>query len=287
MKKNLKLIVIALLTVVLAVAAGCTPKNAVAKVNGQSITKEQFEQRKKEMWILYGIRIEGMEQENQLLDDAIDELVLVQAAEQEKIVLDEERKKELVSGVKEYLTTQRFKSEEELNNELQAEGLAMADLEATLSKQVKIESLYQSKIKDVTLTEEDKKYYNEQIRARHILVETEQEAQQLLEKVKAGEDFAGLAKQYSKDPGSAEEGGELGFFGRGMMLESFEEAVFALEIGQVSEPVKTDVGYHLIKLEERKSADEEEQVLLEMKKQDLLRKFYNAQIKLAKVEKYL
>jgi foldase protein PrsA len=284
MRKFSKLIVMILAVAVLTVTAGCTQKNYVAKVNGKEITKEQFEQRRKEMWILYGLRIEGPEMENQLLEDAIDEFVLVQAADREKIQVDEERKQQLVGDVKEYLTTQRFKSEEELNSALQEEGLTMANIEETLAKQVKIETLYQSKIEGVSLTEEDKTYYNEQIRARHILVDKEEEARQLLEKVKAGEDFATLAQQNSKDEGSAQDGGDLGFFGRGMMVEPFEQAAFALEIGQVSEPVQSDFGYHLIKLEERKSADAGDELLLEMKKQDILRKFYNTQIKEAKIE---
>ncbi|MCK4547983.1 MAG: peptidylprolyl isomerase [Candidatus Eisenbacteria sp.] len=67
-----------------------------------------------------------------------------------------------------------------------------------------------------------------------------------------GEDFAKLAEIYSDDPGSAENGGDLGFFGRGAMVKEFEDTAFALEVGQVSEPVKTRFGYHIIKLEEKK-----------------------------------
>jgi len=252
MKKFFKPVIVALVITVFMTLVGCANQNNVAKVNGKPITKKEFEQRKKLMWLLYGVRIENAEQENQVLAEMIDEAVLVQAADKENIQIDEARKTELINDVKEYLTTQRFKSEEELNNALQAENLTMAELEETLAKQVKIESLYKSKIEKVVLTEEDKSYYDEQIRARHILVDTEEEARELLEKIKAGEDFAELAKNYSKDPGSAENGGDLGFFGRVMMVEPFEEAAFALEPGQVSEPIKTDFGYHIIKVEEKK-----------------------------------
>ncbi|MEM4723704.1 MAG: peptidylprolyl isomerase [Candidatus Hadarchaeum sp.] len=91
----------------------------------------------------------------------------------------------------------------------------------------------------------------EQIHARHILVDTEEEAQKVKERLQAGEDFAALAKELSKDTASASEGGDLGWFPRGMMVTEFEEAAFALEPGQTSDIVKTIYGYHIIQLIER------------------------------------
>lgn len=88
----------------------------------------------------------------------------------------------------------------------------------------------------------------EQRRASHILVMDEATAKDLLEKIRAGESFAELAKAHSKDPGSAKQGGDLGFFGRGVMDKAFEESVFSLNKGEVSEPVKSSFGFHLIKL---------------------------------------
>lgn len=85
-----------------------------------------------------------------------------------------------------------------------------------------------------------------QIRCAHILVEKESVAKDILERVKKGESFAKLAEQYSID-GSRRRGGDLGFFGKGVMVKPFEEAAFALEKGQVSGVVRTQFGYHLIK----------------------------------------
>jgi peptidyl-prolyl cis-trans isomerase C len=90
----------------------------------------------------------------------------------------------------------------------------------------------------------------QEIRARHILVATEPEAKEIAERLKKGEDFATLAKEKSKDPNA--EGGDLGFFTRGQMLKPFEDAAFALEVGELSDPVQTQFGWHIIKLEEKR-----------------------------------
>jgi len=76
-------------------------------------------------------------------------------------------------------------------------------------------------------------------------------AQELRKRILAGEDFATLAKQYSDDTGSGSNGGDLGWFVKGAMVAAFEDVAFALPVGQVSEPVKTDFGYHLIEVIEK------------------------------------
>jgi len=91
-----------------------------------------------------------------------------------------------------------------------------------------------------------------QIRASHILVKTEEEAKKILERLKKGEDFAKIAKKSSIDPGSAKNGGDLGFFSSGQMVPEFEAAAARLKIGEISEPVKTKFGYHIIKVTDKK-----------------------------------
>ncbi len=91
----------------------------------------------------------------------------------------------------------------------------------------------------------------EHVHVRHILVETEEEAQKVLERLEAGEDFAELAKELSKDPGSAENGGDLGFVPKGSFVAEFENAAFSLPVGEFSQPVKTAFGYHIIQVLER------------------------------------
>jgi len=86
----------------------------------------------------------------------------------------------------------------------------------------------------------------DKIRCAHILVEKFAEAQQVLERLKKGEDFAKLATEKSICP-SRKKGGDLGLFGHGMMVRPFEQAAFALQKGQLSEVVKTEFGYHIIK----------------------------------------
>ncbi len=89
-------------------------------------------------------------------------------------------------------------------------------------------------------------YMADKIKCAHILVEKQSTALEVLEKLKKGESFAKLAEQYSTDS-SRKRGGDLGFFGRGMMVRPFEDAAFALEKGQISGLVKTQFGYHIIK----------------------------------------
>ena len=85
------------------------------------------------------------------------------------------------------------------------------------------------------------------IKCSHILVEKHSEAIILLERIQKGEKFGKLAKEFSIDSGSAKRDGNLGYFGRGKMVKEFEKSAFSLQTGQISEPVKTQYGYHIIK----------------------------------------
>lgn len=92
----------------------------------------------------------------------------------------------------------------------------------------------------------------EEVEARHILVDTEEKAKELKAKIAEGTDFATLAKEHSKDPGTKDDGGMLGYFSTGQMVPAFEQAAFALKKGEVSDPVKSQFGWHLIKVEDRR-----------------------------------
>lgn len=105
--------------------------------------------------------------------------------------------------------------------------------------------LYDETVKSVPAEQE--------VRARHILVENEEDAKKAATRVKGGEDFAKVAGELSKDPGSKTDGGDLGFFTKDRMVEPFAEAAFKLEPGQVSDPVKSQFGWHVIRVEEKRT----------------------------------
>ena len=92
----------------------------------------------------------------------------------------------------------------------------------------------------------------EEVRARHILVENEDEAKAILEQIKGGADFATLAKEKSKDPGAAD-GGDLGYFTKDQMVPQFADVAFKMYPGQLSNPVKTQFGWHVIKVEDKRT----------------------------------
>ena len=85
------------------------------------------------------------------------------------------------------------------------------------------------------------------IKCAHILVEKQSESLAILERIKNGEKFGKLAKELSIDTGSGKKDGNLGYFTKGMMVKPFEEVAFKLQIGEISEPIKTEFGYHIIK----------------------------------------
>lgn len=121
-------------------------------------------------------------------------------------------------------------------------------LKQALKTQVSLEKAVKKSITEKELKEN----YKPEIRASHILVADEKTAKEVEEKIKKGEDFAALAQQYSTDSGSKEKGGDLGLFGPGTMQKEFEDAAYKLQVGEVSEPVKTAFGYHIIKVTEKK-----------------------------------
>ncbi|MBU1626851.1 peptidylprolyl isomerase [bacterium] len=149
-----------------------------------------------------------------------------------------------------------FKKEEQRKIEFVA--INMTDLQNTIKlDDKKIEEYYNSHI--------DEYKQEEEVHARHILFKVEKDAkdsdanakkqaEEILAKIKKGEDFIELAKKYSQEPGADKSGGELGWFGRGRMVKPFEEKAFSMKVGEVSDIVKTDFGYHIIKVEGKKEA---------------------------------
>lgn len=143
-------------------------------------------------------------------------------------------------------------------------------------------------LSEVTVTDEEvKKYYEdnkeqfgepERVSAKHILVSTEDEAAKIKEEIEAGLSFEDAARKYSSCP-SKEQGGNLGEFSRGMMVPEFEKAAFELPVGEVSEPVKTQFGYHLIVVNSKKEASVKE---FDTVKQEVL----NTLIQQAQQKKY-
>ena len=128
-------------------------------------------------------------------------------------------------------------------------------------KRLMMDSLLAAEGKLATTEDSMKKVYEEaskqitgevEVRARHILVETEDEAKAVAEELKKGADFAELAKKKSKDPG-ASDGGDLGFFTKDQMVPEFSAVAFVLEPGKISDPVKSQFGWHVIKVEEKRN----------------------------------
>ncbi|MET0709019.1 MAG: peptidylprolyl isomerase [Tardiphaga sp.] len=124
-----------------------------------------------------------------------------------------------------------------------------------------MDSLLASEGKAATTDDAMKKVYDDaakqitgeaEVHARHILVETEAEAKTVADELKKGADFAELAKKKSKDPGAAD-GGDLGFFTKDQMVPEFSAVAFAMEPGKVSDPVKSQFGWHIIKVEEKRN----------------------------------
>ncbi len=120
----------------------------------------------------------------------------------------------------------------------------------------------------------------EQVRARHILVDTQEQASAVIERLKAGEDIAKLAAELSKDIVTKDKGGELGWFPRGIMVKEFEDAAFGLPPGQLSDPIRSSFGYHVIEVEEGPAVGEIKPEFLEQLKARLFDQWLSSQKKL-------
>lgn len=218
---------------------------AVVQMDGQVITEAEFLQTLKDR---YG---------SATLEELVQQKILT--AESEKLgITDEEVNKELETIKSSF----GVESDEELLTFLQSQ-LPINSIDEFKTNFVKPNIALQKLMTEgIEVTDEElKTYFDEnymEVKASHILVDTEEEAKKLYEQVKAGGDFATIAKEHSKDPGSAEKGGDLGYFGKGEMVKEFEEVAFSQELGEISEPVKSMHGYHIIKTVEKKLPNFEE-----------------------------
>lgn len=218
----------------------------MATVNGEKISEDELHER---LVAQYG---------QELLDTLITGKVIEQEVKKENIKVTQEEIDEEKAAYAE-----SYGGEEALKQTLETSGLTMADFEEDIESYLATKKLLEPRIE---ITEEDMKAYfeenkgsfaqQEQVNASHILVEDEETAKEVIGKLNAGGDFAELAAEYSIDESNKDAGGDLGFFGKGDMAEEFEEIAFSLEPGKISNPVKTEYGYHVIKVAEKKEAKE-------------------------------
>lgn len=242
-------------------------KTVVAKISGEEIKKEEFNKMfnifKTQYEQQFGTEVWDQEVEGRkfgdiarekLLDMLIDEkLQLKRAADLGIVTTDDEVNKEIENARK------YFDSEEKFNEFLKGQGIDLEYFKGSVKKDLTINKLIDKLTENIAVTDEElKDYYDTHqdeftsVKASHILLDTKEEAEKMLARVKAGEDFAELAKQYSKDPSAKENSGDLDYFRHGDMVEPFEKAAFALKPGEISEIVQTDFGFHIIKVEDSK-----------------------------------
>ncbi len=218
-----------------------TDERVIAEVEGQVITEAELINELKER---HGETVVGLLVQKKLFN-----------AHAERLNITEEDINEELNQIKEaYDLTE----EEDFLGFIAMQGFSDEEEFRALVKQHLVIQKIASD--DAVVTEEDvREEYDagKEVAASHILVEDLQTAEEILEKLNEGEDFAELATQYSQDPGSGAEGGSLGYFERGQMVPEFEQAAFNLEVGEISEPVQSQFGYHIIKVTDKKPYEED------------------------------
>ena len=207
-----------------AAVASAEPK-VLAKIDGVAITEDDLADALNDIGPGLPEKLEGAEKQKYLLDYYIDMKLVARKAEADKA----------------------------------ANGPDFARRLAYYHDKLEMEAVLIGVAKNATTEEAERKVYEEaakanppepEVHARHILLPDEASAKAALARVKAGEDFAKVATELSKDPGG--EGGDLGWFTKDKMVPEFADAAFKLEPGQISEPVKSQFGWHIIKLEEKR-----------------------------------
>ncbi|MGI2296037.1 peptidylprolyl isomerase [Paenibacillus sp. GXUN7292] len=221
---------------------------AVAKVNSNTIDKESLYEK---MLLLAGPSI---------LDTMINNELLEQELKAKNISFTDQDITDEIDAIK-----MSMGGEEQFQEALKQNNITIEALSFNVRQQALVRKAHEpnTKVTDKEIEEFYEQYKDsiggtDTIRASHILVDTEEEAKEIAEQLKGGADFAELAKEKSKD-GSSSMGGDLGYFGKGQMVPEFEEAAFALEVDQVSDIVKSEFGYHIIKkTEDKKGASLDE-----------------------------
>ena len=213
-----------------------------------------------------------------ILNQMIDEKVLLVKAKEDTIeVKDSEVEHTLENRIRQ--TIEQYGSEEAFNSELQKYGLTLKDLKKRYRQQIRntllAQKVMQSKVSEIDISRREvEEFYiaykdslpeqQEAVRIAHLLLEVKpgeevkqkarERIQDILDEAQQGASFTELAKTYSEGPSGAS-GGDLGFFGPGTMVPDFEKAAFALEVGEISDIVETQFGYHIIKLEEKRESE--------------------------------
>lgn len=233
-------LIVSMTGVVLAEEQVNGDKDFVAKVNGEPITAMKFYAQLEE------------QAGHQVLQGMIIESLIMQEVQKQKISITEADIVEQLDRLR-----QQFPNEQSFQYALM--GLSQVELYQQLRIQA---ALWKLGTRNVKVTDEEMQAYYEEnkdlflepeeIRAAHILVRTEEEAKEIIASLDDGGDFAALAKEHGLD-GTKDRGGDLGYFTHGDMVPEFSDAAFALEVGSYTkEPVKSQFGYHVIKLDDRK-----------------------------------
>lgn len=282
-QKSPQLVVAAIVTTVIvggAAAAGSyfwANSNAyAAKVNGTTIsTKEYIEfvdRAKKQYAGQIGADFNSEAGQTMLktlkeniMNSLVDMSVMKQAAQEKGLTVDAEEKE---TKFQELLKSRYQGNEEAFKEALEQNKVSRAEFDEQFADQLLLQKLFNDIVKDIKVTDEDvKKFYDEnmdrfkvpeQLNAQHILIKADPEnkaelakakaeAEKLVAQIKGGADFGELAKKHSQDEGSKERNGDLGQFTRGQMVLPFEEALLKLKKGEVSAPVETRFGWHIIK----------------------------------------
>lgn len=287
--------------------SACSSKNTeglVGSVNGEVITQEEFDADFEVFKNLYERELgeDALEQtgmDGKTFGESLKESILEKLI-MEKLIAKESQEMNISVDDKEVenrleRTIADMDGQENFDEFLTKNNISKDFFVENLRKELVVEKHKEEFLKTISITEEDSmKYFEDNkdsaiiLKASHILLATEEEAKEVLARLDAGEDFATLATLESLDSVSAAKGGDLGYFGKGFMIAEFEDAAMALEEGETSDIVKTEVGYHIIKVEEKKDTFEElkDEIVKVLKEQKYLDKVQALRDD-AKVEKYL